>query len=92
MPVPSGSLGAAVVNGQLVAVGGEAPTSVITDVQSYNLTTKVWAKLAPLPTPRHGLGVTAVGHTLYAVGGARAPGHAASADEADALDFGDATS
>ncbi len=91
MPTPAGSLGAAVVNGQLVAVGGEAPRDVINAVQSYNLTTKIWATLAPLPVARHGLAVVGLGHTLYAVGGAQAPAHAASTDDADALDFGDDT-
>ena len=71
MPTPAGSLGAAVVNGQLVAVGGEAPRDVINAVQSYNLTTKIWATLAPLPIARHGLAVVGLGHTLYAVGGAQ---------------------
>jgi non-specific serine/threonine protein kinase len=89
MPTPAGSLGAAVVNGQLVAVGGEAPSAIIDRVQGYNLTTQTWAQLAPLPKARHGLGAVAVGHTLFAVGGAQAPGHTESSAETDALDFGD---
>ncbi len=87
MPTPSGSLGAAIVDRRLVAVGGETPTSVIDVVQSYDIATEEWSKLPSLLEPRHGLAVVAIGNTLYALGGAGAPTHAESSTTAEALDF-----
>ena len=51
MPVAAGGLGAAIVAGRLVAVGGESPTSVIDAVQSFDLKTSKWSKL-PRCAPR----------------------------------------
>jgi non-specific serine/threonine protein kinase len=87
MPIPSGSLGAAVVGGRLIVVGGEDPTKVLDAVQAFDLRTRRWSTLAPMRTPRHGMAVVAVGDTLYALDGARAPAHAESTSTAEALDF-----
>ena len=87
MPTASGSFGAAIVAGNLVAVGGEAPTDVVDAVQAYDLEAGSWSELPPMLTPRHGLGVFGIGNTLYALGGALGVGHADSADTAEALDF-----
>ena len=87
MPTPSGSLGAAAVAGNLVTVGGEAPTDVIDEVQAFDLETEKWSSLPPMGTPRHGVSVAAIGATLYAADGALAPGHAGSSPVTEALDF-----
>ncbi len=87
MPVASGSLGAAILKGRLIAVGGETSTGVIGTVQSYDLSSGRWSQLAALPTPRHGLGVAAFGGTLYALGGALGAGHLESTDKVEALDL-----
>jgi non-specific serine/threonine protein kinase len=87
MPTPSGSVGAAIVGHTLVVVGGEDPTSVIPAVQAYNLRSQKWYELAGTRVARHGAGVVALGRTLYVLGGATAPTHAESTDEAEALDF-----
>jgi N-acetylneuraminic acid mutarotase len=81
--------GAAIVNGRLVVVGGEAPTSVSGTVQAYDLTapTATWTTLPSLTPGRHGLGVTAIDNTLYAVGGATKAGHTASTNLVAALTF-----
>jgi non-specific serine/threonine protein kinase len=81
--------GAAIVNGRLVVVGGEAPTSVSGTVQAYDLTapTATWTTLPSLTPGRHGLGVTAIGNTLYAVGGSTKAGHTASTNLVAALTF-----
>jgi non-specific serine/threonine protein kinase len=84
--------GAAIVDGQLVIVGRETPTSVSGTVQAYDLTAPnnaTWTTLAPLTPPpgRHGLGVTAIGNTLYAIGGATKAGHTASTNLVAALTF-----
>ena len=90
MPVAAGGLGAAIVSGRLVAVGGESPTSVIDAVQSFDLKTSKWSKLPAMRTPRHGTAVAAVGDSLYAIDGAAATGHVHSTRTVEALDFGSA--
>jgi non-specific serine/threonine protein kinase len=87
MPKRAGSLGAAVVRGHLVAVGGEGPDRVLGAVQAFDLRAGTWAELPQMRTPRHGTAVAAVGDTLYALGGAREPAHAGSTNVAEALDF-----
>jgi non-specific serine/threonine protein kinase len=88
MPVATGSMGAAIVNGRLVVVGGEGPSQVIKNVQSYDIAADGWSQLGPMRTPRHGLGVAAFGTTLYALDGAKATGHTESTNVAEALDLG----
>ncbi|MGH8907385.1 MAG: Kelch repeat-containing protein [Egibacteraceae bacterium] len=85
MPTPRGGLGASVVKGRLVTVGGEEPTDVYGTVESYDLDTGVWTSLPSLGTPRHGLGVAAVGGSLYAINGATRPTHAESSDTVEVL-------
>ena len=87
MPVASGSLGAAILKGRLVAAGGEDSTGVIKRVQAYDVEARRWSQLAALPTPRHGLGVAAFGDTLYTIGGALGTGHLESTDKIEALDL-----
>ena len=59
-PQPVGGAGAAIVNGQLIVVGGETPTSVSGTVQAYDVSAPnaTWTTLASLDPGRHGLGVT----------------------------------
>jgi non-specific serine/threonine protein kinase len=87
MPTPAGGLGASIVAGQLVAVGGESPTSVIDTVQSFDLRTNKWSKLPAMKTPRHGTTVAAIGDSLYVIAGAAATGHVHSTPTVEALDF-----
>src|SRR5438132_5833528 len=60
-PVPEarGGTGLAAVRGTLVSAGGEAPAGTIASVYRYRPSTGRWARLADLPTPRHGLAVVA---------------------------------
>jgi non-specific serine/threonine protein kinase len=87
MPKAVGSVGAAYVGGQVIAVGGEGTTSVSNAVQAYDVKSQTWSQLTPLPTGRHGVAVTALKNSLYAIGGATTAGHVQSTAEADALDF-----
>ncbi len=87
MPIASGSLGAAILGGRLVAVGGEGATRPISAVQSYDLISGRWSRLDPLPTARHGLGVAALGDTLYTLGGALGAGHSQSTKQVEALEL-----
>jgi non-specific serine/threonine protein kinase len=87
MPTPAGSIGAAVIGHTLVAVGGEDPTSLISAVQAYNIRAQKWYELPHTRVARHGAAVVAIGRTVYVLGGATAPTHAESTDDAEALDF-----
>lgn len=73
MGVPHGGFGAAGVGRRVVAVGGERPgegaTGTIPVAELYSPRLRRWTRLPDLPTPRHGLGVAAVGRTVFALEG-----------------------
>jgi N-acetylneuraminic acid mutarotase len=87
MSSPRGGVGAAVVDGRLVAVGGEHPTGVFGTVQAYDIASSTWSDLASLGKPRHGLAVAAVGNALYAFNGAEQASHAKSSAASELLVF-----
>jgi hypothetical protein len=43
-------------------------------VWAYDVRARRWARLPDLPTPRHGLGVVALGGRVWAVAGGPRPG------------------
>jgi non-specific serine/threonine protein kinase len=51
---------------------------VFSTVRAFDLATSAWSTLPSLATARHGLAVTAIGNTVYAIDGAARPGHDAS--------------
>jgi hypothetical protein len=87
MPTATGSVGAAFVAGLVIAVGGEGTTSVSDAVQAFDTEKRAWSQLPSLPTARHGIAVTGLNDSLYAIGGARTAGHVESVGEADVLDL-----
>ena len=87
MPKARGGLGAAVADGNLLAVGGESATDALGDVESYDIATRKWSELPSMRTPRHGIAVAAIDRTLYALGGAPRPGHASASSTAEALEL-----
>jgi non-specific serine/threonine protein kinase len=90
LPKPVSGAGAAIINGQLLVAGGENTTpAAVSTVQAYDLIAPApsWVILPPLTLARHGLAVTAIGNTLYAIGGSTQPGHTASTNTVDALTF-----
>jgi N-acetylneuraminic acid mutarotase len=74
-PSPITDSGVAIVGGQLIVVGGESIGTVFNTVRAYNLASSTWSTLPSLAAPRHGLAVTAIGNTLYAIDGGSQPGH-----------------
>ena len=56
-------------------------------VRAYDLTTSTWSTLPNLAAARHGLAVTAIGNTLYAIDGGAQPGHNASTRTLQILTF-----
>jgi N-acetylneuraminic acid mutarotase len=79
VPEPRGGTGAAVVGGQIVSVGGEAPGGTIGSVYAYRPASNTWRRLPDLPTPRHGLAVAGFQGRLYAIAGGTVPGLSVSA-------------
>jgi N-acetylneuraminic acid mutarotase len=81
-PMPRARRGtaAAVLNGLIVVVGGEGnsasvnPNRVFPETDAYDPVTNSWRTLAPMRTPRHGMGAAVVGNKLYVPGGATAQG------------------
>jgi serine/threonine protein kinase/N-acetylneuraminic acid mutarotase len=87
MPENVGSVGAAYVDGLVIAVGGEGVTEPFDTVQAFDVGSKRWSELPALPAPRHGVAVAALGDSLYAIGGAAAAGHVKATDTVSVLDF-----
>ena len=87
MPAALGGLGAAFVQGRLVAVGGETSTDVLGTTLSYDIASERWSGAARLGTPRHGMTVVGFGDTVYALEGAREAGHFGSTGISEALSF-----
>jgi serine/threonine protein kinase/N-acetylneuraminic acid mutarotase len=87
MPTPRGSYGATLIDGRIVAVGGEEPTRVLGVAEMYDIAQGKWTSLPPMPTPRHAEVVATVGNTVYCIGGANRPTHEGPIATVEALDF-----
>jgi non-specific serine/threonine protein kinase len=85
MPTARGGLAAALTDGNLFAIGGERPTTVLGDVESYNIASGTWSEMSEMRTPRHGGTAAADGRTLYSLGGAPRPGHASASATSEVL-------
>jgi non-specific serine/threonine protein kinase len=73
---------AATANGFVVAVGGEG-SATFEEAEALDVDAGAWRSLPPMPTPRHGLGVAAIGGVLYTLAGGPQPGlHVAATAEA----------
>jgi N-acetylneuraminic acid mutarotase len=82
MPTGRGGMASGVVNGSIVVVGGEGNpaegSGVYPQVESYDPTTDSWTQLAPMKTPRHGMGAVGYQGALYVPGGATVQGFGAT--------------
>jgi hypothetical protein len=74
------------MNGFLVAAGGEAETT-FDEAAALDAETGRWLSLPLMPTPRHGLGVVALGTVVYVMGGGLHAGLSVS-NAAEAIDLG----
>lgn len=83
MPTGRSGHGAAVVRGCLYVFGGEGnasrPDGVFPQNEAYDPRSNTWEALAPMPTPRHGIGAVAMGDRIFIPGGATAQGFGATA-------------
>jgi serine/threonine protein kinase/N-acetylneuraminic acid mutarotase len=87
MPTPRGSYGATYIDGRIVALGGEEPTTVLNVAEMYDIADGKWSTLPPMPTPRHAEVVATVGNTVYCIGGANRPTHEGPIATVEALNF-----
>jgi len=61
--------GGAFIDGKFYVVGGPTACSRFGCERVYDPQTNTWARQAPLPAPRGGIGVAAVNGELYVFGG-----------------------
>ena len=78
MPTARSGIAAAVLDGRIFVVGGEAPSGTFQEVEAYDPTSNGWSTYAPMPRARHGLGAVALEGLLYVIAGGPAPGGSAS--------------
>jgi hypothetical protein len=74
-------------NSSSSAAKGSPNVSATVQADDLTASTATWTTLPSLTPGRHGFGVTAIGNTLYALGGATKAGHTASTDLVEALTF-----
>jgi N-acetylneuraminic acid mutarotase len=73
LPMPSArlSLGSAVVNGKIYAIGGYKDQSgFLSTNEEYDPVTNTWTVKSPMPTPRGGFGIAVWQNKIYVIGGA----------------------
>ncbi|MDX6644156.1 MAG: hypothetical protein QOD76_2118, partial [Solirubrobacteraceae bacterium] len=87
MPTPRGGLGATIVQGRLMAIGGETPTKALNTVEGYDIGKDTWSTLPSMKVGRHGMAAAVIGQSVYALDGAISPTHAQPSATAEALDF-----
>ncbi|PYU35139.1 MAG: hypothetical protein DMG31_04570 [Acidobacteria bacterium] len=67
---PRGSVGVAVVNGKVHAIGGRGLNNVtVATHEVYDPATGKWSQAAPLPTARDHIGVIVLGERIHVIGG-----------------------
>lgn len=78
MPQAQGGLAAAALDGRLFAFGGEffgaGGGGVYAEAWQYDAARDRWAPVAPMPTPRHGLGAVTLDGAIHVIGGAARAG------------------
>ena len=69
MPTARSCHGAVWYRDRLIVMGGEGFGRVFGQVEAYDPITNKWESLAPMLTPRHGMGAAAIGDAIYVAGG-----------------------
>ena len=78
MPTARSGIAAALLSGQILIFGGEAPSGAFDVVESYDPRRNTWTPATPMPTARHGLGSVTVDGRVYVIAGGTRPGGSAS--------------
>ena len=68
LPTGRSGLGAAFLEGSVIAVGGEGPR-MFPEVEAFDVGAARWTRLPYMGVPRHGIGVVAAGGSVYAFAG-----------------------
>ena len=76
LKTPRSAVAAALYRGMIVVDGGEWPPEnrTFTENEGYDLKSKAWMSLAPMPLGSHGFGAGVIGPNLYFAGGSTKPG------------------
>ncbi len=69
MPTARRSLGVAVVDGKIYAIGGSNNDGQLAVNEEYNPLTNTWTTKAPMPTARSGFAITVYQNKIYCIGG-----------------------
>jgi N-acetylneuraminic acid mutarotase len=69
MPTAREAVGAAVLDGRIIVVGGSSGGMDVTTVEAYDPAADSWTSLASLSEPRRDLAAEVVGGELFALGG-----------------------
>ncbi|HEY8564760.1 MAG TPA: kelch repeat-containing protein [Beijerinckiaceae bacterium] len=97
LPTPRSGHGLVIYRGRHYAMGGEAGIvnrgqitqgRVFGQMESYDPTTDTWTSHAPMPTPRHAVGATAIGDWIYVAGGGAVTGGAVQSAVHEAFTLG----
>ena len=93
MPRARGGTSAGVIGGLIVVVGGEGNNVAVNSMRVFPETdvfdpvANSWRTVAPMRTPRHGMGAGVVGNVLYVPGGATAQGGGTAVAILEAFSF-----
>ena len=79
MPTARSGIAAALLEGRIFIVGGEAPSGTFHQVEAYDAASNGWTSHLRMPTARHGLGAVAVAGRIYVISGGPRPGASSSA-------------
>lgn len=97
LPVARSGHGLVVYRNRLFAMGGEAgviaqgritQAKVFGQMESYDPATDTWQSHAPMLTPRHAVGATVLGDTIYVAGGGAVTGGAVQSAVHEAFTLG----
>jgi hypothetical protein len=69
IPTPRGGFGIAVVDDQIVVMGGEGNMEAKPAVEVYDTVNDCWYQAEPMPIPRHGFQAAEVGGNIYVATG-----------------------
>jgi N-acetylneuraminic acid mutarotase len=81
LPVARSSLAVALYKGLILVIGGETTVESLADNDGFDMKENRWVKLAPLPSPRHGIAGAAIGDAAYFAGGAQGVGGNGPSDQ-----------
>ncbi len=84
IPTERGGFAVAVIEGQIVVIGGENAAGASDAVESYDPRSNTWRGLAPMPTARHGIEAAVCDGVAYIAGGGteKGGGHDTAVHEA----------